>query len=107
VQLLEHLNQNPDDLPDIIFLDLNMPRKNGFEALKELKLNTLFKTIPVAIYSTSYEETVAGLLYDKGANFYIRKTDVESLRSILQQFFSKYAMSSFARPQKDQFAFAV
>ena len=38
-QLMDYLLKNPEQLPDIIFLDLSMPRKNGFECLAELKEN--------------------------------------------------------------------
>jgi CheY-like chemotaxis protein len=106
-QLMDYLNKNQDNLPDVIFLDLNMPIKDGSEALNEIEENPVFKSIPVVIYSTSYDDEVAGSLYEKGANFYIRKTDIENLRDILRRFFSKYSVSSFARPQKEEFAFSV
>jgi len=106
-ELIDYLGQNKTNLPDILFLDLNMPKKNGFESLNEIMLDPAFKELPVVIYSTSYDEVVAEVLYDKGASFYIRKTDVEHLRKILQLFFSKYSANSFARPQKNEFAFSV
>lgn len=41
------------NLPDLIFLDLNMPKVNGKQCLKEIKLNLMLQNIPVIIYSTS------------------------------------------------------
>ena len=39
VQLIQHLTDNPNPFPDVLYLDLNMPRKNGFECLSEIKSN--------------------------------------------------------------------
>ena len=51
--LMDHLNNPESVLPHIIFLDLNMPIKNGMECLAEIKQNDRFKDIAIAIYSTS------------------------------------------------------
>lgn len=59
VGLIKHLSKNSRNLPDILFLDLNMPSKNGFECLAELKLRKKLQHIPVIIYSTSFHDTVA------------------------------------------------
>lgn len=52
VELMRHLSTQV--LPDVIFLDLNMPRKNGYECLTEIKLNAKLATIPVVVYSTFF-----------------------------------------------------
>jgi CheY-like chemotaxis protein len=49
---MDMLASNPDTLPDILFLDLNMPRKTGYECLSEIKLNIKLQRLPVIIYST-------------------------------------------------------
>lgn len=72
-QLIYTLQQSIINPPCVIFLDLNMPKKNGFECLTDLKDNTQFKKIPVVIYSTSYDTQVANLMYTSGAIDYIRK----------------------------------
>lgn len=59
--------------PDIILLDINMPRKNGFEILKEIKENEEFKDIPVIIITTSDSEENVINAYKLGANCYIVK----------------------------------
>src|SRR4051812_32115664 len=82
-KLMEHLLKNPKRLPDVLFLDLNMPRKNGSECLAEIKDSPKIKQLPVIIYSTSLHEDVADLLYEKGAHYYIRKTDLTELEKIL------------------------
>jgi CheY-like chemotaxis protein len=60
-------------LPDIIFLDLNMPNKNGKETLRELKQSKSFSTIPVVIYSTSTNELDIEQTYNAGAVVYLEK----------------------------------
>jgi len=63
------------ELPDIIFLDLNMPIKNGWECLQEIRNNDRLKDIPVIIYSTSANREHIDQTYEEGANFYLIKPD--------------------------------
>src|ERR1017187_552055 len=53
-QLMNYLSGNSENIPDILFLDLSMPRKNGFECLVEIRQNEKFKDIKVIMFSTSY-----------------------------------------------------
>ncbi len=74
VQLMNFLSENPSsDLPDILFLDLNMPRKSGFECLTEIKKIDKLKHLPVIIFSTSLDMNIVDLMYEKGATHYIQK----------------------------------
>ena len=72
-QLMQLLTSETGKLPHLLFLDINMPRKNGFECLSEIKQNKKLKDLPVVIFSTSFEQEVVNLLYDNGAQFFIRK----------------------------------
>ncbi len=63
VQLMQFLSAKEETLPDALFLDLNMPLKNGFDCLKEIKLNEKLKQLPVVIFSTSFDAEVATLLH--------------------------------------------
>ena len=66
-------------LPRFILLDLNMPKKDGREVLKELKQNKDFKKIPIIIFSTTNNENEMRRCYELGANSYITKpNDFES-----------------------------
>src|ERR1043165_5544517 len=56
-----------DDLPDYIFLDVNMPVMDGRDCLVELKKDERFKEIPVVIYSTTQNENEISDLYELGA----------------------------------------
>ena len=48
-QLMQHLTDETCELPDVVFLDINMPRKNGFECLAEIKLSGKLKLLPVRL----------------------------------------------------------
>ncbi len=72
-QLMQLLNRKTNKLPQLLFLDLNMPRKNGFECLIEIKQHKNLSAMPVVIFSTSYEQEVVNLLYKNGAQYFIRK----------------------------------
>jgi response regulator RpfG family c-di-GMP phosphodiesterase len=72
-QLMKLLKDSTALLPHILFLDLNMPRKNGFECLAEIKHDDKLKALPVVMYSTSSEQDLTDRLYDNGAHHFIRK----------------------------------
>jgi CheY-like chemotaxis protein len=59
--------------PDLILLDLNMPRKDGREALREIRSDVGLRQIPVVILTTSQEERDVKKMYDLGANSFIVK----------------------------------
>jgi CheY-like chemotaxis protein len=85
-ELLNFLNHPETVLPNIIFLDLNMPILNGIECLKEIKLNDRFKEIVVAIYSTSSSDQDIEDTFVLGANIYIKKpSSFDSLKKILAE----------------------
>lgn len=60
-------------VPDLILLDLNLPRVSGREVLKELKGDPVLKKIPVVVLTTSAADTDVLKCYDLGANCYITK----------------------------------
>lgn len=72
-QLMDYLQKPDTTLPEIIFLDLNMPVKNGMECLLEIRANELLKHLCVAIYSTSSSEKDIENTFVNGANIYINK----------------------------------
>ena len=59
--------------PDMIFLDLNLPKKNGHEVLKEIKTNEDFRTIPVVILTISKAEEDILKAYNLQANCFLQK----------------------------------
>lgn len=85
-KLMQHLETVSAKLPDVLFLDLNMPRKNGFECLTEIKEHSVFNKIPVVIYTTAKDSERINTLYKKGASHYLCKpTDFEELKNELQR----------------------
>jgi len=59
--------------PGLILLDLNMPRKNGLEALREIRAHPLFRRIPVVVLTTSEEEADILQSYEIGVSSFITK----------------------------------
>lgn len=86
MELMSQLNQDGNVLPHVLFLDLNMPKKNGLECLKEIKNNENLRDIAVAIYSTSASNEDIEETFVKGANIYIKKpNDFNALKKILTE----------------------
>jgi CheY-like chemotaxis protein len=73
VELIALMETNVPPPPDVIFLDLNMPRKNGFECLEQIRRTNQWKDIPVVIFSTTGQEEMIRKVYEQGANYFIRK----------------------------------
>ena len=85
-ELILYLEEGSHNLPHALFLDLNMPRKSGFECLTEIKKHSTLKKIPVIIFSTSYEEKKANFLFDNGADYYICKpADFDQLKEVIHR----------------------
>jgi CheY-like chemotaxis protein len=84
--LMRRLAQKTEQLPDILFLDLNLPRKNGIECLSEIKHNQDLAKLFVVIFSTSSEAKLVNQLYENGAQYYIRKpTEFSQLKKVIHQ----------------------
>jgi CheY-like chemotaxis protein len=77
VEAMAFLNQEVDYVdiprPDVILLDLNLPRKDGREVLKELKEDNILKRVPIVILTTSSAEEDIIKTYNNHANCYITK----------------------------------
>jgi CheY-like chemotaxis protein len=105
--LIEHLNSclEADEpsrtlLPDLILLDLNMPRKDGREALSEIKANPRLRHIPVVVLTTSSSDGDVYKSYDIGANSYITKpVTFDSLVKVLDTL-GKYWFSVVRLPRE-------
>ena len=69
----EFADRTPDQLPGLILLDLNMPRKDGREALNEMKTEPALRRIPVVVLTTSKAEEDILRTYDLGVNSFIVK----------------------------------
>lgn len=84
VYLTEYLDRNPDTIPQLIFLDINMPRMNGFECLAVLRNKYNSNELPVVMYTTSENDNDLQEATRLGANLYVRKpSDFNRLKSVI------------------------
>ena len=73
---LELMNLLIDDnytIPHVIFLDINMPLKNGVECLREIKCNDKLKHIPIVMFTTAFNVELVNELYSGGVKYFIKK----------------------------------
>ena len=71
--------------PDLVLLDLNLPGRNGYEVLEEVKRDPRLRAIPIAILTTSEEEADILQSYDLGANCYLTKpVDLEQFLKLVR-----------------------
>jgi CheY-like chemotaxis protein len=88
-ELMNYLNTDEAVMPNVLFLDLNMPKKTGLECLTEIKDNDKMSGIAIAIYSTSASEEDIEKTFVLGANIYIKKpADFKKLKKVLSEVVS-------------------
>lgn len=82
--LIKYLNENSQDLPHVLFLDINMPRKNALECLDEIRKNNMIKDLPVVMFSTNNVWDTINMLFKSGAHVYIHKpSDFGQLKQVI------------------------
>lgn len=114
-QLMRQLTNKTNTLPHVLFLDLNMPRKNGFECLSDIKCNEKLKQLPVIMFSTSFEQGVVDQLYLNGAHYFIRKpSEFSQFKKIIHQTIALIAaalaaddIGNIPQPEKENFVLFV
>jgi len=85
IALMDYL-KDIEPLPHILFLDLNMPGKNGMECLKELRANSRYADLSIAIYTSLKSPAIDEETLIAGANIFIRKpNEPEVMQKILQE----------------------
>jgi CheY-like chemotaxis protein len=92
-----------ESVPSLIFLDMNMPVKNGLECLLEIRENEKFANTPIVIFSTSVADTLIESAHKGGANLYVQKpTSFDNLIAIIENCILR-ATKFVATPQLDEF----
>lgn len=105
--LISRLIDGREPIPDVLFLDLNMPKKNGAECLTFIKGTKKLDKLPVIIYSTSLHNDVADLLYDAGAHYYIKKAELKELKKTLMHVLPAFFEKEVKRPSRDKFVISL
>lgn len=84
--LKEVAEKSPSALPDLILLDINLPKKNGHEVLMDVKSNKLLKHIPIIMLTTSSSEMDILKSYQEHANCYlIKPVEVSDFLKIVEK----------------------
>ncbi len=105
-ELMEYLTNEGTPLPYLLFLDLNMPRKNGLQCLKEIRSHKKLKDVMVAIYSTSSSQKDIEETFLTGANVYIKKpTDFGILKRVLDKIVKAASLYRAPPFNRDNFLF--
>ena|ERR1700733_3535088 len=108
VQLMNYLNRKDVVMPHLIFLDINMPRKNGMKALQEIRSSEKLKNLSVAIYSTSSAQKDVEDALSNGANIYINKpNDFDQLKKIITRAVSINWQYYTSGLNKDNFILSI
>jgi PleD family two-component response regulator len=106
-KLMNYLFNKNTPLPDLIFLDLNMPLKNGNQCLKDIRSNEAMKGIPVIIYSTSQNQDHIDKTFLSGANFYFPKANSFSDTKAIMERIMNFSWTAFMKPQKNNFVLSL
>jgi CheY-like chemotaxis protein len=99
-ELMNYLSENSprNEGTDVLFLDINMPRKNGLECLSEIKRNAKLKDIPVVMFSTSNSWDTINMLFKSGSHVYIHKpSDFAQLKQVIHHALPIAAEEVFSR----------
>lgn len=101
IQVMAELENT--EQPDILFLDLNMPQKNGLQCLSEIRNNSRYNNLPVIMLSTSANPGDIKLALDLGANLYaVKPMDFDALLQILGNCMKKN-LNTTEKPAIDNF----
>ena len=91
VELLAHLESHPQQPPQLLLLDLNLPRMNGREVLKALHTQKLLCGVPIVVFTTSEDPEDRRSCMELGATAYITKPEsFRSMVQILSQMLERY-----------------
>lgn len=98
VDLMADLLDRNTDLPDILFLDLNMPMMTGEECLSDIRNEQRLAEIPIIIYSGFYDDTKIKVLHEKGANRFLQKPpSFNNLQELIER-----SILSIIRPAENE-----
>jgi two-component system response regulator len=95
----DHAGRNADDLPDLVLLDIKLPRVDGLQVLERLRANPRTRLLPIVVLTSSIEPRDLLTCYTLGANSYVRKPiDFQQFSKALQQIGSYWLETNEAPP---------
>ena len=103
-QVIEELTKKGNKLPDVLFLDLNMPRKNGFATLGAIKRSSELQNLPVIIFSTASDQEMVKIVFKDAAHYYICKpVDFSQLKKVIYEALTLITQKNNPLPLKEKF----
>ena len=85
-ELIELITKKGKTFPDVLFLDLNMPRKTGFASLGQIKRSSELQKLPVIIFSTASDIETVKKVFRDAAHYYISKpADFMQLKKVIYE----------------------
>lgn len=99
--LLSFLKNKP--LPDVVIIDINMPHKDGLEALAEIRNHPEFVSLPLVIYSTTTNQNIIDTSFQKGANlFVVKPNNFDGMVQVVKKVCA-VDWKNNPKPHRDQF----
>ena len=106
-ELLFTLSQAGHIMPDVLFLDLNMPRKNGFVALGQIKRDEKLYDLPVIVFSTANDQAKVKTVFRDAAHYYITKpAKFSELKEVIYKALTIIAEGNIQLPKQENFVIA-
>jgi CheY-like chemotaxis protein len=91
-------------LPDVLFLDINMPVKDGIECLQLLRNERKYDKVPIIIYSTSVSKIDIDKAYEHGANYFVVKPSrIDDITDMIKRFISMGKEALLSIPPREEF----
>ena len=104
-ELLTRLNTTGHSLPQVLFIDVNMPMMDGLDCLEQIKLQQSLKDIPVIILTTSVSPVTVERAYSLGANmFMVKPTDFRDLKNMITKVIET-DWANYRNPEMDNFIY--
>ncbi len=106
-ELMYFLERDAVMIPQVLFLDLNMPFKNGLQCLLDIRRNVNFNDICIILYSTTARQSDIDEGFERGANFFVHKPNsFTDLKRILSELFT-IDLKRCQKPEKESFFFKL
>jgi len=108
LQLMKYLKEDSNPLPDILFLDVNMPIKNGIDCLTEIRADDRYRDMPIVMYSTSDAPKDTDVTYQLGADLYVQKpVEIEDLVSMLSSVLDAYRHNQLLNNSRENYVLTL